>query len=140
MKIAFADADADIDRCFEVMAELRPHLAAADFVRVVRVQGEGGYRLVYLEHDDRVRTVAGFRFLQNLSSGRVLYVDDLVTRAPDRSKEYGRRLFEWLVEHARTHACGQLHLDSGVQRFDAHRFYLARRMHIVGHHFALNLR
>jgi hypothetical protein len=33
-----------------------------------------------------------------------------------------------------------LHLDSGVQRFAAHRFYLARRMDITCHHFALKLR
>jgi hypothetical protein len=31
-------------------------------------------------------------------------------------------------------------LDSGVQRFGAHRFYLRRRMDITSHHFALDLR
>jgi hypothetical protein len=32
-----------------------------------------------------------------------------------------------------------LDLDSGVTRFDAHRFYLRERMHIQSHHFALAL-
>jgi coproporphyrinogen III oxidase len=40
---------------------------------------------------------------------------------------------------ARLAGGGELHLDSGVQRFDAHRFYLRHRMAIVGHHFALPL-
>jgi hypothetical protein len=31
-------------------------------------------------------------------------------------------------------------LDSGVQRFGAHRFYLRRRMNITSHHFAIDLR
>ncbi|MGZ5001726.1 MAG: GNAT family N-acetyltransferase, partial [Chthoniobacterales bacterium] len=30
-------------------------------------------------------------------------------------------------------------LDSGVQRFDAHRFYLMKRMKISSHHFSLEL-
>jgi len=33
----------------------------------------------------------------------------------------------------------QLHLDSGVQRFSAHRFYLSKRMEISSHHFSLKL-
>jgi hypothetical protein len=40
----------------------------------------------------------------------------------DGSKGYGGALFDWLVEHAREHDCDQFHLDSGVQRFRAHRF------------------
>ncbi|MGZ5023946.1 MAG: GNAT family N-acetyltransferase, partial [Chthoniobacterales bacterium] len=32
-----------------------------------------------------------------------------------------------------------LTLDSGVQRFDAHRFYLMKRMKISSHHFVLDL-
>lgn len=34
----------------------------------------------------------------------------------------------------------QFHLDSGVQRFGAHRFYLTKRMDISSHHFALRLK
>ena len=33
-----------------------------------------------------------------------------------------------------------LHLDSGVQRFGAHRFYLASRMDIIAHHFSMKFR
>jgi hypothetical protein len=51
----------------------------------------------------------------------------------------GGALFDWLVQLAREHECRELHLDSGVQRFDAHRFYLGKRMHITSHHFALKL-
>jgi len=66
-------------------------------------------------------------------------VDDLVTDAVSRSQALGRRLFEWLVARAREAGCEQFHLDSGVQRFDAHRFYLARRMAISSHHFGLSI-
>ncbi len=57
-----------------------------------------------------------------------------------RSKGYGDELFAWLVAHAKANGCDQLHLDSGVQRFAAHRFYLRLRMSMTSHHFALDLR
>ncbi len=34
----------------------------------------------------------------------------------------------------------QLTLDSGVQRFAAHRLYLRQRMDITSHHFTMNLK
>ena len=36
-------------------------------------------------------------------------------------------------------AVSLIDLDSGVQRHDAHRFYLRERMAITSHHFAKNL-
>ena len=91
------------------------------------------------ERDGRVLAVAGFRVAENLAWGRHLYVDDLVTAAAARSTGCGQELFDWLVRYAVEAGCGQLHLDSGVQRFDAHRFYLRNRMSITSHHFARTL-
>ncbi|MFH1108367.1 MAG: GNAT family N-acetyltransferase [Planctomycetota bacterium] len=99
-----------------------------------------GYRLAFLEDGGEAKAVAGFRFLEFLAWGRILYVDDLVTLARERSKGFGDRLFDWLVEQAVERGCDQLHLDSGVQRFGAHRFYLRKRMDITAHHFALKLK
>ena len=137
--IQLALTDESILRCFPVMRQLRTHLAEEDFVATVRRQAEGGYRLAYLESGGTVRAVAGYRIMDNLYSGRVLYVDDLSTDEAVRSRGHGGRLFDWLVAEARAAGCGTLELDSGVQRFDAHRFYLARRMVIASHHFRLTL-
>jgi GNAT superfamily N-acetyltransferase len=84
-----------------------------------------------------VKAVAGFRVVENLDNGRFIYVGDLVTKPQERSKGYGQRLFDWLLDCARSEGCGALTLDSGVQRFDAHRFYLKNRMRISSHHFWL---
>lgn len=137
--IHVAETDDAIQRCFPVMHQLRPHLTAEEFILRVRRQTEGGYRLAYVEEDGEVRAVAGYRLLDNLVGGRVLYVDDLVTDADARSRGHGARLFAWLAEQARDNGCAYLELDSGVQRFDAHRFYLAQRMVISSHHFRLAL-
>ena len=105
----------------------------------VQRQQAAGYQLVCLEAAGEVRAAAGFRFLEKLSAGRFLYVDDLVTRAVDGSKGYGRLLLAWLEDHARQAGCATLELDSGVQRHTAHRFYLRERMDITSHHFVRKL-
>src|ERR671911_444677 len=133
--VTLARDDQEIESCFEVMAELRPHLKREDFVsRVRRQNAESGYELAYLKVE-KGKAVAGFRVSECLAWGKFLYVDDLVAKEGERSKGYGGLLFDWLVEYARGEGCDQFHLDSGVQRFAAHRFYLAKRMFIEAHHF-----
>jgi hypothetical protein len=140
MKIALAETEADIARCYPVMVELRPHLSATEFATRVKKQQATGFHLAYLEETGEVRAVAGFRYLETLAWGKILYVDDLVAAAVTRSRGHGGRLFDWLVAQAKQNNCDQFHLDSGVQRFGAHRFYLTRRMDITSHHFALKLK
>jgi GNAT superfamily N-acetyltransferase len=137
--ISLAETDRDIDRCHPAMAELRPHVAREGFVARVRRQARGGYRLAFLEEDGAVRAVAGFRVSECLAWGKFLYVDDLVTAGAARSRRHGAALLRWLADLARKEGCGELHLDSGVQRFEAHRFYLRERMAITCHHFAIAL-
>ena len=126
--------------CFPVMFQLRPRLVEAEFVGRVRRQQKGGYHLAFVEENHKAFSVAGYRFSECLSSGRHMYVDDLVTAEDARSRGYGGLLLDWLVAQAREQGCDEFHLDSGVQRFGAHRFYLAKRMEITAHHFALKLR
>jgi GNAT superfamily N-acetyltransferase len=121
------------------MVELRPHLPAEQFVEQVLRQRREGYRLAFLQDAGEVKACGGYRITESLSWGRFMYVDDLVTASSDRSRGYGGELLDWLVAQARAEGCAQFHLDSGVQRFGAHRFYLAKRMDIIAHHFALKL-
>ena len=139
MPIALAESDSAIQRCFAVIAQLRPHLHSSEFVARVRNQEREGYRLAFLEENGVVRSVAGFRPMTTLYAGTTLYVDDLVTDAAARSQGYGDRLFVWLVKHARSLGCDTFHLDSGTQRVDAHRFYFRKRMRIACFHFELPL-
>lgn len=138
-RILLAEADHEIQSCYQVMAELRPHVPPDEFLPRVKRQAEiAGYKLAYLV-DAEVKAVAGFRISECLAWGKFLWVDDLVAKSDDRSKGYGGALFDWLVDYARQEKCEQFHLDSAVQRFDAHRFYLNKRMSIAAHHFGLRL-
>ena len=138
-RISLASQPEQIGRCCSVMRELRPHIKAIDFAARVLKQQEEGYQLAFLELDRVVHSVAGFRILNLLFSGRTLYIDDLVTHDSDRSRGFGAALFDWVVQYAKEEGCEHLTLDSGVQRFAAHRFYLNRGMDITSHHFDLKL-
>ena len=136
--IHLATGRAAILRCHAVMLELRPHLAEAEaFAEQVERQQTQGYRLAFLEAGGEVRSVTGYRLLENLHAGRFIYIDDLVTRAADHGAGFGSQLFDWVVAQAREAGCAAVHLDSGVQRFGAHRFYLGKGMDIRSHHFAV---
>jgi len=139
-KISLAKTDQDIMACWAVLRELRTHLVESEFLERIKFQQRSGHQLCYLAEEGIVRSVAGFRLIENLASGRVLYVDDLVTDSNARSEGFGQKMLDWLLSAANTAGCNTLELDSGVQRFDAHRFYLRNRMHIVSHHFRINLK
>ncbi|WP_292771746.1 GNAT family N-acetyltransferase [Nostoc sp. NOS(2021)] len=139
MSIQLGESDFQILKCFPVMSQLRPHQEPAKFVQQVRYQMKEGYQLVFLEVEEQAVAVAGFRLSTCLASGKLLYIDDLVVDELKRSHGYGEQLFQWLIEYARNHECEHLSLDSGVQRFAAHRFYLMQRMSITSHHFSIEL-
>lgn len=139
MQPRLATTDAEIQACFPVVVQLRPHLRPGDFVQRVRAQQAEGYRLAYLSLHGEPVAVAGYRFGQNLAWGKFLYVDDLVTSAGHRSRGYGWLLLRWLLQEAKAHGCQQVHLDSGVQRQDAHRFYRREGMELSSYHFRLHV-
>ncbi|SUX54299.1 GNAT family N-acetyltransferase [Chromobacterium vaccinii] len=138
--IQLAAKDQEIERCFAVMRQLRPHLQAEDFVAIVRAQMAEGYQLAYLLNGDAVACVAGFRIQRTLVAGKSLYVDDLATDDSARSHGHGAAMMAWLRQLAKDQGCSEIHLDSGVQRHRAHRFYLNRKMDIVAFHFSESLR
>lgn len=141
MPIQFAKSDREINACFPVMFQLRPHLDPAEFVPRVRRQQQGGYQLAFLTGENlaEVKAVAGLRISECLSYGKFLYVDDLVTLEDDRSQGYGEQILNWLIAYAKEQDCAEFHLDSGVQRFAAHRFYFRHRLTISCYHFVLKL-
>lgn len=139
MNIRIATTDAEIAACYPVMQVLRPHIAEDQFLSRVRGQENAGYRLAFVQESDALVAVAGFRVSENLAWGRFLYVDDLVSLPAHRSKGHGARLLSWLKEYAAKEGCPQIHLDSGIQRKDAHRFYEREGMTMAGFHFVENI-
>lgn len=126
----------DIQSCFTIMHQLRTHLSETEFLQHVKCMYQEGYRLVKLTDAGTVKAVMGFRIYTNLHLGRNLYIDDLVTDSNARSQGYGAALMQWTCAYARQNACLVVHLDSGIQRHKAHKFYLNQNMDIVSYHFS----
>ena len=129
--------DAEIGQTCEVMRQLRPDLSPDEYVPTVRrLMAQEGYRLVALTEDGQVRAVAGYRMVEMLYCGRILYIDDLITDERVRSHGFGRQLLDWLKTAARTQRCTEVHLDSRLHREAAHRFYEREGFARTCYHFA----
>ncbi len=140
MQINVAITSEEVNACYPVIAQLRPHLSLEQFLALVtRMQTNHGYQLVYLRDENAIKAVAGIRVAEWLYAGKYLEIDDLITNADDRSQGYGGKLFDWICNYARKLTCDQVRLVSGVQREAAHRFYLAKGMKFEAKYFSLNI-
>ena len=143
-KVYLADTDEERLACFPVLHQLRPHLKEEAFLTQLERQRARGYRLAYTLADDegadgQVAAVTGFDVGESLAWGKHLYVYDLVTDEGHRSQGHGEALIEFLRSYALEQGCQLLHLDSGVQRFGAHKFYMREGFHISSYHFGLEV-
>ncbi len=139
MQIQHAITEEDLINCFEVMKELRPHHNLESFLSTMDQMKEEGYHLIFLEDAGRTVSVAGFRYTTTLYDGLIIDLDDFVTSAEARGKGYAGHLFDHLVNMAKERSIKTIHLNSNHQRFDAHRFYLNKKMKIIAHHFRIEL-
>jgi len=140
MPIEYPKTHDEILECYDVMSQLRPHIARYDFApRVLKQMKDFDYSLIALRDEGEIKAVAGYRISEWLHGGKYLEIDDLVAKDGERSKGYGGRLFDIIVDTAISANCDHVRLLSGVQRFDAHRFYLRKRMNIEAHYFSLKL-
>ena len=131
-----AITDSEVENCFNVMAELRPHLSRSDFLATVRTMEADGFCLAFIEHEGEIVAAAGYRIYTNLFMGKHCYVDDLVTAETHRSKGFGEQMMDWLRTEALAADCKVFHLDSGTQRDQAHKFYFAQGLTIASYHFS----
>lgn len=126
-------------RCYVVAQELRPHLSEAQFIDQVLRQRTAGYRLMYLQADNDIVSILGYRLTERLAWSKALYIDDLATLSLARGLGYGSILLKWALEKARLEHCQQVHLDTGTHRHTAHRLYLKHGFELRSYHMVKDL-
>jgi len=142
MKPTIADVrtareESEVRRCWKAYKELRPHLRSEDeLVERWRVQTREGFQIVYIPDGDTVLAAAGYRILNTLAWGHILYIDDLVAIAARHKTGLGTTLLQFLQEEARRLGCDAVHLDTGYQRHLAHMAYLRNGFRLDCHHLA----
>jgi GNAT superfamily N-acetyltransferase len=107
---------------FPVMAALRTHLTAEEFLERVERQAYSGYQLVGAFADGRLLGVLGMRPVHTLARGPHLHVDDLVVADEERRADVGRLLMDHVEQDAQARGMGAVFLDA---RAEAVPFYKA---------------
>jgi GNAT superfamily N-acetyltransferase len=109
---------------YPVIKQLRSHLDKESFLELVQeAQVKEDYRLFALKDNQKVVAVIGFQPMITLYYGRFIWVCDLVTDETKRSNGYGEKLLTFVHNWAEENNYESIALSSGLQRFDAHRFY-----------------
>ena len=82
-------------------------------------------RVIVVEHDGKIIGTLQLTFIPNLTYAGGIRAQIEGVRVDDayRSRQVGRRLFEWAIEEARRHGCHMVQLTADKTRPDAHRFY-----------------
>jgi len=139
MKAFILKSDDELPSVAEVLIQLRPQYTIDSLIEQIKKQQKLGYQIAYVKLGDKVLSVAGFVVGEKLAWGKSIYIDDLVTDENSRSTGAGTCLINWFKSYCKEIGCEQLHLDSGVQRFQAHKFYLREGFNIASHHFQLEI-
>jgi len=114
----------EIIEAFPVMKQLRTHLDENTYLElVIAAQENDRYKMFALLDGGEIVAVTGFKPMITLSSGRFIWICDLVTDTNIRSKGYGEKLLTYVHEWAKENNYESVSLSSGLQRTDAHRFY-----------------
>ncbi|MDP6097996.1 MAG: GNAT family N-acetyltransferase [Gammaproteobacteria bacterium] len=140
MQVKLANTEAELGKISDVLRQLRPQYSEEELIEQIKKQQQRGYQIAYVESTETVLCVAGFVIGEKLAWEKHIYVDDLVTSEEHRSTGAGKFMLDWLKANDAESGCQQLHLDSGVQRFGAHKFYLREEFSITAHHFASAIR
>ncbi|WP_105201232.1 GNAT family N-acetyltransferase [Pseudoalteromonas sp. T1lg10] len=137
MEVRFMSQGDLQDKVLDVLLQLRPQYSRESLHVQIEKQKAQGYQLVYVISEGEVLAVAGFSIGEKLAWGKHIYIEDLVTNEAYRSKGVGTFFMNWFKSYAKKVGCTQIHLDSGVQRFPAHKFYLREGFRIASHHFSI---
>jgi GNAT superfamily N-acetyltransferase len=135
-KVSQALSDEEVRRCWAVFSELRPDLTEVEFIRRWKVQHQEGYEIVFIESDNVIVAAAGFRYINTMAWGKILYLDDLIALRTQQGHGWGSALLRWLQEQARVQRCEAVHLDTGYNRQAAHKAYLRNGFELNCHHLA----
>lgn len=123
-KIFTVRTQVDLERCFPVMRELRPHLNWAQYLEIYeQSHAADGYEIVGIEKEGQVLAVMGYRFLSDFVRGRHVYIDDLVSTEKARSQGLGAELLRHAEAIARKSGCMSLRLCTGIENQGGIKFY-----------------
>ena len=139
MKIIKAKTVEDIEFAAEAILAFRPNLDPETYVEQVLLLMKGeNFELAYIPSNENKKAAAfvGYRTMNMLRTGKIIYIDDLFTLPEYRGKGFAGGLLNYVEQQALINNIGAVHLDSGFSLHPAHRLYLSTGYFLACHHFA----
>ncbi|WP_101448825.1 hypothetical protein [Aquimarina sp. MAR_2010_214] len=88
----------DIEVLIPTLLELRPNLNCVTVKQKLINQLDEGYQIVFIGNDKLAFAIAGFRTLNFFFSGKMLYIDHLVTNSNHKRNGYAGLLLDWIKD------------------------------------------
>lgn len=133
--ITEAETESDVRRCWPVFRELRRNISEEEtYVGRWKLQQGEGYKIAFLEQDGEVSGIAGYRLVNSMAWGRIIYLDDLGVLEKKHGEGMGAALLQHVQNVALRLECEAVHLDTGYHRKRAHRTYLRNGFELESHH------
>ncbi|CAG9001495.1 MAG: hypothetical protein CENE_03515 [Candidatus Celerinatantimonas neptuna] len=131
----------DLNKAVEILLLLRPKYSSEQLSEQIKEQQcRHQYQLIgVFDEEAGLVGVAGFIEGCKLAWGRYLLIEDLMVTPQWQQSGAGGHLLKWLRHHGLQLGCKELHVNSSVSRFSAHKFYLQEGFRISSHHFSLQL-
>lgn len=138
MEIINVQTIAEIELAKEAILQFRTNLEPDRVVQqVLEMITNGGFQLACILSDDgnKAAAFAGFRTIDMLRTGKMIYIDDLFTLPEYRGRGYAGKLLDYVDQLAVQKNIKSVHLDSGFPLHPAHRLYLSKGYFLACHHF-----
>ncbi len=123
-KIFIAKNRSDLEKCFPIMKELRPHLKYEEYLAIYdEAHRRDGFEIVAIEENNQILAVMGYRILFDYVRGKHIYIDDLVSSESVRSKGLGAELLKYAEGVAKDLNCKTLRLCAVIENERGVQFY-----------------
>lgn len=125
---------ADVKAAYDVLRHMYPDMTSEEYVKIALARLAEGYRLVAVLDGDKMVSVAGFWIGMRFYCGKFIQLDNFVTLPDYRGRAVGKLLVDWIKDLGRAENCNRVILDTYVDNYPAHRFFLREGFIIRGYH------
>lgn len=140
MNIHFAKTEEQLLKCFPAVKELAADFQEADYLKTLKIMMDEGTKIVMLEAEDKVPSIACFRIGQYLFQGKHLHLDFILTKNEFKKQGYTKAIVNWIKDYAIQNDCDTMSVDSFFKNRDAQRLYLSVGFYISAMHFWMDLK
>lgn len=129
----------DMVAIFPVLSNMYPDLSIEEYKEIIPKRKVEGYRMVGVFDGEKCVCAAGFWVGVRFYCGKFIQLDNMVSMPEARSKGAGKMLVDWIKAVGKTEGCNKIILDTYVENFEAHKFFLREDFLIRGYHLNYNL-